>query len=159
MEKIQQITLDTMLESYKPEFRYLVKAKFQYPYAEGIFKIPKTAYGIEGKDTGHFTLIELGFCYNQLAYTFFAEAFEKGLIKEVEKSSLKKTKEYQLHSSFIIVLDNVKFWKQINPKKFQGQIKLEKIIQKRKDLIFFKTSYDFENGKATGEINLAFLKK
>lgn len=116
MPEISKEILDTLLENYSLEYRFLVKAESNFPIARGFFKIPKCVYANSSCQVEHFTLTELSFCYNQLAYTFFADCLNKGLIKEIEKIPFKEFKEkYQWASSFIIGMDNVKFWKPINP--------------------------------------------
>jgi len=158
MGKISNEVLDNVLEVYRPEYRYLTEANFDYPIAKGLFRIPMCVYINPPVPSSHFTLTELSFCYNQLSYAFFANSFQEGLIPEVGEIPLKEVKGHQLRNSFIVGMNNIKFKKPIDPKEFEGKITLEKIIPKRDDLIFFKTSYDFGNGKATGNIDLAFLK-
>ncbi len=157
MEKISKKILEATLEPYKRECRYLVEAEIDYPIGIGRFKIPNSFYAKEGISTGHFNATDMMICYNQLAYTFFADSLQKGLISEIG-NSLKYSEEYQLKNSLITDMNNIKFHKPIDPKEFKGEIKLEKIIPKREDLIFFKTFFSFENGKVTGNIDLALLK-
>lgn len=157
MRKIPDKTLERMLEVYKPSCRYLVGAKSNYPKGEGIFKIPSSYYLKD--NSGHFNAIETIMCYNQLAYTFFTDSLKKGLIPETGKITSKEFKEkYQLKNSFILKMDNVKFREMIDLENFKGEIRLNRIIS-RDNLIYFKTSYDFEKGKATGDIDLGFVRE
>jgi len=151
--KIPKTTLNNILEVYKPNCRYLKDCEMNFPRAKGIFSIPKSAYV---ESTGHFNAAELIICYNQLAYSFFAESSKQGLIKEVGIIPLNKFKENQLKNYFIVEMDRIKFRKLINPENFEGEIEL-KGIRKLRDILYLKTEYNFGNGSATGKINLASL--
>ena len=157
MEKVSKTILDAVLENYKPECKYLIEASVDYPKMKGNFNIPCTFYA-KNYNSEHFNAIETIFCYNQLAYTGFAEFIFKGLISGLEKISLDKFREHQLTKMLILKMDEIKFRKLIDPKEFEGVITLDRVIN-RNNLIFFKTSYDFENGEATGKVDLALLKK
>ncbi len=67
-------------------------------------------------------------------------------------------RDIQFMLSFIIGKDDVKFWKPIEiTNSIQGCVTLKRYIVKRPDLIFINTSYDFEGGKAVGDVMLAIL--
>ena len=90
----------------------------------------------------------------------FAETGRQVLIKELGEVSSEEFRKYQLEKSLIVRINNVKFRRQIDATKdFRGRIRINQVIQKRDaTLFFFKTNYDFEEGKATGEIELALVK-
>ena len=156
MIKISKEIIEKVFELYKVECQYLIKAELDYPIAKGIFKIPRSFYTKEGIESGHFNATDMMICYNQLAFAFFIDSIQRDLIQGIEKNL---SLERRFQEGLIIGMNNIKFRKPINPKEFEGKIKLEKIIPKRDDLIFFNTSYDFENGKATGNVDLAFFKQ
>ena len=155
--QIPQITLDAMLEAYKPECRYLVQAELDYITQEGkgLFRIPQTFY--TQHELRHLAAVELILCYNQLAYTMFADiAMHEGL-PHIGKIPLEQFKQYQLENSFIVRMNNIRFKRPVNASEFQGKIKINKVIPKRgNDLVFFKTEFDIE-GKYVGEIDTAFV--
>ena len=54
MIEISKEILDKVLEPYKTECQYLIKAESDYPITKGIFKIPHSFYTKEGVNSGHF---------------------------------------------------------------------------------------------------------
>lgn len=153
--KIEDI-LALMLEPYNKECRYLFNVDFNYPSIKGDFTIPSSCYV---KDTGHFNAIELIICYNQLSYTFFAASLNGGLLNGFPKIPVNKFKKMQLENSVIAKIENIKFRKQINPKKFSGSVNFEN-SKKINGLHFFHTSLNFwddNEGNATGDILLALV--
>ncbi len=153
---VEQSNLENIIRMYVPECRYLVSAELDFPIAKGLFKIPTSFYV---SDTGHFNAVELIICYNQLAYVLFAEYIKVGLIKEFREFPFEKFKQSKLASNcFIVGMNNVKFRRPINPREFRGNIKVVEVISKKNNSLYFlKTEYDFENGKQTGEIDLALV--
>jgi len=153
---IEQYNLEYILGMYVPECRYLINAELEFPVGKGLFRIPKSFYA---KATGHFNAVELIICYNQLAYVMFAEFIMHGLIPEFSGSSFEEFKRFRLlTNSFIVGMNNVKFRRPIDPREFKGQIRLEKVITKRNNSLYFlKTEYNFEDGKQTGNIDLAVV--
>lgn len=151
--KIPQETIDSILEIYNPDCRYLKNAELDFPIARGRFSIPSSFY-IE--DTGHFNAVELLICYNQLAYSFFAEAGRLGLMKEVGVVPLDKFRENQLGKYLIAKTNKMKFRREINPREFEGAMELRD-VKRMKNNLFFRTNFDFNNGSASGEITLVSL--
>ena len=147
-------TIDSALDAYKPEFRYLQEAELKFPEIKGKFSIPKSGYI---QDTGHLNAAELLICYNQLAYTFIAEAGRRELIPELGALSERKFKEYQLNNMLIFGINNARFRKPIKPRDFEGKIVLDKTRRNGKNL-FFRTNYDFGQGSFTGEVDLALVR-
>ncbi|MGB9635109.1 MAG: FcoT family thioesterase [Candidatus Micrarchaeia archaeon] len=65
-------------------------------------------------------------------------------------------RDIQFMLSFIIGKDNVKFWKPISINDdFMGYVFINRYICKRPNLIFLDTYYEFEHGKAHGDVMLA----
>ena len=152
--RIDQSRLEKILEVYFPNCRYLLEAELDFPKGNGRFRILSSCYM---KNTGHFNAAEAIMCYNQLAYALLAEAGEQSLLEGLGKIPFEQFLEWQLGNCFIVGMDNIKFKKQINPsEEFYGEIALNK-AKKLGRLYIFKTSYDFEGGKATGDIELALV--
>ena len=68
--------IEKMLCFFDEEFRYLQTVNVEYPRAEGVFKIGKTAYTKE--DVKHVTALEIQLCFNQLCYAAFGEWMTEG---------------------------------------------------------------------------------
>lgn len=156
--KVEQQTLDTVLNPYVPNCRYLIEAEVEYPIAQGKFLIPKSFYTSEG--TGHFNAVELILCYNQLGYVLFADAFQKGQIAGLGKLELGEFKKLQLQNVLIVGMDDIRFRRVIDPTQpFTGLIRVNQIVPKKQNTLYFaKTEYDFENGKQTGTIDVVLIK-
>ena len=151
--QIPQQTLDGVLDYYREECRFLKEAKLEYPEATARFQIPSPFYLREGIDTGHLNAIDLIICYNQLTLSLLAEISRRKLDTELPKFTIP-----ELSTLLIVSMSNVKFNEPIDPKEFQGKIRLNQVIPKKNNtLYFFKTSYDFGDGKATGEIDSALV--
>ena len=119
MIEISKEILDKVLEPYKTECQYLIKAESDYPITKGIFKIPHSFYTKEGVNSGHFNATDMMICYNQLAFAFFIDSIQRNLIKEIEKNL---SLERRFQEGLIIGMNNIKFKKSINPKEFGGNI-------------------------------------
>ncbi|MEM4254530.1 MAG: FcoT family thioesterase [Candidatus Woesearchaeota archaeon] len=156
MVNIKKSTLDAILEPYKPAARYLKSAELEYPKITGVFEISQPCYV---DSTGHFNAVDLLICYNQLSYAGFAEAGQMGVIPELGIIPLEEFRQLQLQNMLIAHVDKMRFKKPISAKQIHGAVTVEKIIPaKMNSLYFFKTAYNFENGKATGEIDLAHIR-
>jgi len=157
MINIQKSTLDAVLGCYKPSARYLKSAELEYPTITGVFEISQPCYI---HDTGHFNAVDLLICYNQLSYAGLAEAGQKGIIPELGIITLEEFKALQLQNMLIVHVDKMRFKEPISTtNRIRGTIKVEKVIPGRINRpYFFKTAYNFENGKATGEIDLALIR-
>ena len=186
-ENVDQNLLNSFLEPYKENCKYLKKAQFQYSYPRNLiggnlitsdlltqklglnlkFK-PQGIWYIKGDfaipdscyiaDTGHFNAVEFNICYNQLMYVMIAHWLQRQLFETMNNWDLATFKEYQL-SNFLIVRLNSNFKKPINAKKFQGTISLDK-YSSRGNLILLKTSCTFtddNDGWADGEVKIAIL--
>ena len=154
--RIPRSSLELALEPYFPNTRYLKSAEMKYPQATGKFSISQSSYIA---NTGHLNAADLLICYNQLTYSFFAEAGSQGLIPELGLFTAKEFAAAQLQHSLIVSLDNVRFKRPIDPISFEGQVDLLRAVpRKNGQLVFFHTSYDFNQGAATGNVDLVFVK-
>jgi hypothetical protein len=155
---VRQEILDTMLQAYYPECRYLKEANFDFPKMESKFSIPKTFYGSQ---SGHFNATEMMMCYNQMSYAFFAKSLEEGLIEPVGTLPLNEFIKCQMGNCLLARLNNIKFKSQIDAKDFSGKIVLKK-SPKRGNNVFVTTDfsfYDTNGGYASGEALIAFITK
>jgi hypothetical protein len=157
MADIKKQTLDAVLEPYNPSARYLKSAELEYPTITGVFEISQPCYV---EDTGHFNAVDLLICYNQLTYAGFAEAGQAGIIPELGIITLEEFRALQLQNMLIVHVDKMRFKEPVSTSnQIHGTVKVEKVIPGRMNLpYFFKTAYNFENGKATGEIDLALTR-
>jgi hypothetical protein len=157
MSPVPRATIDAVLAPYAPGCRYLQEASIEYPTATGTFQIPRPFYV---ESTGHFNAVEMILCYNQLAYTWFAEAGRQGLIRELGQVTADEFSKLQLGSALIVTMNNIHFKKPIDASQpFPGTFTVQQITPKRNNtLYFFKTAYDFGDGKAAGEMDLALLR-
>ena len=150
---VRQEVLDTILDAYYPECRYLQSAEFDEASAPNYdmyskFVIPKTFYG-EG--SGHFNATEMMMCYNQMSYVFFTELFERGAVDQAGVITLDEFVEEQMNC-LIAKMDNIRFKAPINPRDFSGKITLGKRRAKGK-MGFAETEfsfYDDNGGNASG---------
>lgn len=158
MKMVRQEILDTMLQPYYPECRYLKESELNFPTMHSKFSISKTFYGAQ---SGHFNATEMMMCYNQMAYTFIAASVEEGLIESAGTIPLEKFIEYQMANCLMARIGNIKFKSQINPKNFYGEITLKKYPTRGKNL--FATTdfsfYDDNGGFANGDALLVLALK
>jgi len=152
--KIEDSKLEGVLRVYNPNCRYLREAEVDFPKGKGVFRIPNPYYV---DSTGHFNAVEMMICYNQLAYTMFARFGEEGKIPELGIIPFEKFLKWQLGNCFIVGMDKIKFRKPINSSgDFSGEIELHR-VKRVGDLYIFKTTYDFDSGKAFGSVDLALV--
>ncbi len=164
--------LDTILEPYKEECRYLKNAEFNLPesinlpeklknkdqgkwYIQGDFSIPESCY-ID--DTGHFNSVEFNICYNQICYALIGYLLKNQLWDVMKNWDWETYKRYQL-SNFLIVKFSSTFKKPINSDNFQGILSINK-YSARKNLVMTKSScafYDENGGWSEGDVTFAVL--
>lgn len=162
MEKIRDETLDLMLKDYKPLYRFLKSAEYEPKLkAYGTFQVPNNWFFNGTGDFGHFTDAERVFCFNQLGYVLLAEAFERGHIPNVPAVPLQSFYNLQKDGSYIVGSDNIKYKKPIiSTQPFKGVVEVaDSMLKKNGELLFLKFKYDFEGGKATGEVMTAIMLK
>ena len=148
--QVPQERLESVLELYKPDCRYLVEATAEYPKAEGKFKLGNTYYTT--KKLEHMTSIEAQLCLNQLCYSAFGEWLPEGRFDEA--MTFDDYLELMKENMFIID-SNIRFRKPIPTNgDIQGQIELMK-IKRHGDLYLALLDYDLEQGKSRGKMELA----
>ena len=172
IDNVSQELLNTFLQPYKEDCKYLKKAQFQQPalsentknagnnkpglwLMKGEFSIPDSCY-ID--DTGHFNSVEFNICYNQIIYILIAYLIENKLLEPMNDWTLEEYKHRQL-SDFLIVKFSSTFKKPINSNHFQGTLSINK-VSVRGDLIMLKTScayYDDNGGWSEGDVTIAIL--
>lgn len=149
-EKIAQI-----LEMYKPECKYLVRADVSYPKAEGFFKVENSYYVKDSFE--HVTSIEAQLCLNQLSYVAFGEWIMENRFKGLELSFEKYLQ--LMRENMFIVDSHIKFKKPINHNfPIKGIISVEKV--KALDRIYFTLlEYILDGGKSEGTMGFALKLK
>lgn len=172
IDNVSQELLNTFLQPYKEDCKYLKKAQFQQPalsentknagnnkpglwLMKGEFSIPDSCY-ID--DTGHFNSVEFNICYNQIIYILIAYLIKNKLLEPMNDWTLEEYKHRQL-SDFLIVKFSSTFKKPINSNHFQGTLSINK-VSVRGDLIILKTSctyYDDNGGWSEGDVTIAIL--
>ncbi|MEM1391804.1 MAG: FcoT family thioesterase [Cyanobacteria bacterium P01_H01_bin.150] len=172
IDNVSQELLNTFLQPYKEDCKYLKKAQFQQPalsentknagnnkpglwLMKGEFSIPDSCY-ID--DTGHFNSVEFNICYNQIIYILIAYLIKNKLLEPMNDWTLEEYKHRQL-SDFLIVKFSSTFKKPINSNHFQGTLSINK-VSVRGDLIMLKTScayYDDNGGWSEGDVTIAIL--
>jgi hypothetical protein len=148
---VSDALLETILSPYKGDCRYLTRVSLEYPQSYGDYCVRASPYI---QDTGHLNGADLLICFNQLAYVMLGAAGEQGLLPELGVVPLEQFRMRQLQNSFIVGMDNVRYRKPIAPGMFSGRIS---VLNTRRSggLYVLKTAYDFENGSATGNVDLA----
>ena len=160
MEKVRDEILTTLLKDYKPLYRFLKEAYYELGMkAKGVFKAPLNWFYQGTGEFGHFTDAERVFCFNQLGYVLLAAAFEKGDMKGLPTLSLEQFYSLQANGVFIVGSTNIKYVKPIiSTEDFEGKIEvIDVFTKKEKGIAFVDAVYDFEGGKATGEVRTAIL--
>ena len=160
MEKVRDEVLEQMLKDYKPLYRFLKEAEYESKLkVYGTFQVPKNWFYQGEKDFGHFTDTERVFCFNQMCYILFVEGFERGEIPDAPKLTMKEIYQLQAHSSYLVESNNIKYKKPIvSTEPFKGKIEVVNTLTKSNgEILFLDISYDFEEGKATGESRVCIL--
>ncbi|HJX50187.1 MAG TPA: FcoT family thioesterase [Candidatus Nanoarchaeia archaeon] len=153
MVEIDKRKIEEILEIYKPEYCFLKKVEVNYPFFHGVFRTPSTLY--TKKPLNHLTDVEVQLCLNQLAYVGFEEVIKEKLIPQLNSLNFKESQ----YDEMVIGKSEKKFKEIINPnKEIHGKLKIDKIFNLEGRIIAL-TSFDFENGKCIGRLNLALIKK
>lgn len=159
-EKVSQEIIDFILEPYFPGCRYLKEATMDLnskPRLDGEFHIPYCYYG---NGPGHFNATEFVLSFNQMAYVFFANGVEKGIMRELNMSSKEDFKKVQMNGAYI-ARSNMEFKKPIDSKEFSGSLILDnfKSINNR---TFYSMNVNFEDknhSKAKGSFLISIDHK
>jgi hypothetical protein len=151
--QVPQERLESVLELYKPECRYLVEATAEYPKAEGKFKLGNTYYTTRKLE--HMTSIETQLCLNQLSYSAFGEWLPEG---RFDKAMTFDDYLELMKENVFIIESNIRFRKPIPTNgDIQGQIELMK-IKRHGELYLAFLDYDLEQGKSRGNMELALKR-
>jgi len=160
MEKVRDEVLETILKDYKPLYRFLKEAEYEAKLkAYGTFQVPKNWF-YQGKGNfGHFTDTERVFCFNQLCYILFVEGFGRGHIPDAPRLTLNEIYKLQAGSSYLVESNNIRYRKPIvSASPFKGKLEVTDTFTKtNKEILFLDISYDFEEGKATGESRVCIM--
>ncbi|MBW2990401.1 hypothetical protein KY348_01715 [Candidatus Woesearchaeota archaeon] len=151
--KTPQERLDIVLNEYICDCRYLIKAKVDFPRAEGIFKIEDTFYANPRTKLKHMTDIEAKFCLNQLCYAAFGEWIMEKRLEHFTTSF----EEYLglMHENVFIIESNIRFKKPISTESpINGVIEVKKIKRVGRLYLAF-LDYDIGDGKSKGKIEAA----
>jgi len=162
MEKVRDEVLETMLKDYKPLYRFLKEAEYEPKLKiHGTFQVPQNWF-FQGKgEFGHFTDVERVFCFNQLCYILFVEAFERGEIPGAPRLELNDVYKLQADSSYLVQSKKVRYRRPIvSSSPFKGKLEVTNTFTiKNGDTLFLDIAYEFEDRKATGESKLAIILK
>lgn len=160
---IAEDLLSTVLEPYSYKgCRYLINAECKSTadsvLAYGNFRIDESAY-IRG--TGHFNAVELLLCFNQLAYSAFAQGVVNEDISVLRGWSIAHYCKHQL-SGMLIKSTSSLFKRPINPQKFSARLVSQdfQIVERTSRYLLLPSTIEFwdENGgAATGEVELVAL--
>ena len=158
---LDQAMLDTVLEPYKPNCRYLKSATVEHGSSDplikacGIFSIPESCYIV---NTGHFNAVEFNICYNQLTYCLLAKCIECELVDSLAGWDLAEFSRRQL-PDFLITRFFSSFRKPLKADEFVGRVQLLK-VSTRREAIFMKTTCQFDDrcgGRADGGATFAIV--
>ena len=160
---IAEDLLSRVLEPYSYKgCRYLIDAECKSTadsiLTYGNFGIEESAY-IRG--TGHFNAVELVLCFNQLAYSAYAQCVVNDDISALWGWSIEDYCENQL-SSVLIKSTSSQFKRQINPRKFSARLHTHDLRIVERSWRYLQLSntiqfWDDNGGFATGEFEIAIL--
>lgn len=149
--KIPEKKIERILELYKPECRYLIKAETDFPQAKGVFNAKNAFYTNEIIE--HMTSIQAQLCLNQLSYAAFSEWTEKNTPLNL-KIDFENYIELMKGNMFIIE-SKIQFKKQININKhISGKINIVRSKNFR-TLHLALLDYELEGGLSSGKLKLA----
>jgi len=154
--KIPQERLDVVLNEYIPDCRYLIRAKVDFPRAEGTFRIEDTFYANPRTKLKHMTDIEAKFCLNQLCYAAFGEWVMEKRLEHFTTSF----EEYLglMHENVFIIESNIRFKRPISTgSPFNGVIEVKR-IKRVGGLYLTFLDYVLANGKSKGKIEAALKR-
>jgi hypothetical protein len=154
MIEIDKKIIDLYLNlAYPQEYHFLKELKIDYPSIHGLFRTPPTFY--TKKPLHHLSRIELGLCLNQIAYVGLVIAAKNGQIPEVRNSGIKRT----LYGDMVIRKVEEKFKRMIDPSEdIHGSLNTKRIFNLERETMVF-TTFNFEEGKYTGKLNVVLIKK
>ncbi|HII71582.1 TPA: hypothetical protein HA265_02395 [Candidatus Woesearchaeota archaeon] len=146
--KIDDKTIEKILQVYDPGFRFLVSADIKYPETQGEFHVHAPPYS--PLNLQYFTAIEAQFCLNQMGYAALYEGLQQGRFPEVAGNDFRRFIPQETHFAYIKTL-GIDFRRVIRiDAPISGSLILE---QKELGRYFLKlhTEFEFEGGKAGGK--------
>lgn len=164
-EEIGAELLGRVLEPYKPDCRYLLRARCEEP-EEGADHLVRLVgeLAIESscyiEDTGHFNAVEFNISYNQLIYTLLGHCIAKKLLPDFAELGLDEYLAKQLPDVLIHRFTS-KFRRPMSARAFRGQVEITETADRGR-FVLVKTTCEFEDdagGNSHGEVSLAILKR
>jgi (3R)-3-[(carboxylmethyl)amino]fatty acid synthase len=159
-EEVDPAFIERVLRPYKPSCRYLQSAVITASgdrdcpaQADGEFSIAESSY-IES--TGHFNAAEFVMCLNQLGYVMVAKAAESagfGLYTQQFRDLPASAFAHKQLASVLILNVEASFRKQIDPRRFRGNISW-RTVRTVKSLILLQGTASFSDdngGRADGK--------
>jgi len=160
---LQEDILSRVLEPYSYKgCRYLLDGEYGFSqdsvFATGNFKIDDSAYI---RSTGHFNAVELVLCFNQLAYSAFAQGTVREDIWAFRGWSLDDYCQNQL-AGMLIKSTSSRYRRLINPRDFQARLWAGdfQIIEKTWRYLQVRCTIEFwdrDGGAATGDFEIAVI--
>lgn len=157
--------LAKVLAPYKPDCRYLRRAKVELPEPgadhlvrlHGELSIPSSCY-ID--DTGHFNSVEFNICYNQMVYVLMAQCVESRLMPAFAAMTLPEYLARQLPDVLIHDFAS-KFRRPLAPRDFRGTVSIVE-ANDRSRFLLLRTHCEFEDGlggSCHGDVSLAIVQR
>jgi hypothetical protein len=153
MKEIDKKRIDRYLSVYNAQYCFLKELQVDYPEICGVFRIPKTFYTKKSLD--HLSDVETQLCLNQLAYVGIIEATKMGQIPSILSGGSKRIP----YRDTVIIESKKRFRERIDPSKdIHGLLRVKRIFTLENSILAL-TDFNLENGKCTGELNIALVKK
>ncbi|MFF1686442.1 MULTISPECIES: FcoT family thioesterase [unclassified Streptomyces] len=159
--------LNRVLAPYRENCRYLKSAEISVSgesMSGGVatarceFEIDESCY-ID--DTGHFNAVEFNICYNQMFYYIIAKGVQDRLFTPFDGWTMQDYWDRQLPDILIAKLSS-SFRRPINARKFSGEIRLEKVVERVRGggggLVVADTTcqfWDDNGGDSRGDVKIA----
>lgn len=148
----------SIVDRYRPEFRYLQDAKFiNGRKVCGTFLVKKSAHLI-GKELKHLAITETQLCLNQLIQVYISYLVENGYVQEWGPIQWKDYWGKKSSEHLFIVENHIDFNEKILPnRKFDGTLILQEEFKSKRGNYHLKFHFDFNNGAHTGYVRIAFV--
>ncbi|GGM06038.1 hypothetical protein GCM10010129_57140 [Streptomyces fumigatiscleroticus] len=169
---VDSVTSDTpllnrVLTPYRDNCRYLKSAEISLAGQpmHGGTATARCEFGIDEScyidDTGHFNAVELNICYNQMFYYIIAKGVQDRLFAPFDGWTMQDYWDRQLPDILIVKLSS-NFRRPINARKFSGEIRLDKVVERARSggggLVVADTScrfWDDAGGDARADVKIA----
>ncbi|WP_078324722.1 FcoT family thioesterase [Mycobacteroides salmoniphilum] len=160
---LEEDILCRVLEPYSYKgCRYLLDGEYGFSqdsvFATGNFRIDDSAYI---RSTGHFNAVELVLCFNQLAYSAFAQGTVQNDVWAFRGWSLDDYCQNQL-AGMLIKSTSSRYKRLINSQNFQARMWAGdfQVIERSLRYLQVRSTIEFwdqDGGSATGDFELAVL--